>query len=222
MARVAFIAHCLLNQNAKVEGGALTPAVWEPVIDLLREHDYTIRQMPCPEIAFGGARRYWGVREQFDTPLFRRHCRRLAKLVAAVMAQHVDADDDVVLIGIDSSPTMGVEYTCTSPTWGGKPDIGEDDSELERYTTAAARTAKQVRGSIYRSEFMRGMYGDESVLAFLRGLAQAPLEPHPVSHHAIHINYAPDELARNVDQWHRDVISFDYVLMVCDPRPMRR
>ena len=130
MARVAFIAHCLLNQNAKVEGGALTAAVWEPVIDLLREHDYTIRQMPCPEIAFGGARRFWGVREQFDTPLFRRHCRRLAKLVAAVMAQHVDADDDVVLIGIDSSPTMGVEFTCTSPTWGGKPDIGEDDSEL--------------------------------------------------------------------------------------------
>ena len=94
-------------------------------------------------------------------------------------------------------------------------------AELEQHTTADARTAKQVRGSIYRSEFMRGMYQDESVLAFLRGLAQAPLEPHPVSHHAIHINYAPDELARNVDQWHRDVISFDYVLMVCDPRPMR-
>ena len=61
MARVAFIAHCLLNQNAKVEGGALRPAVWEPVIDLLREHGYAIRQMPCPELAFAGARRFWGV-----------------------------------------------------------------------------------------------------------------------------------------------------------------
>jgi len=48
MARVAFIAHCLLNQNAKVEGGALRPAVWEPVLDTLREHGYAIRQMPCP------------------------------------------------------------------------------------------------------------------------------------------------------------------------------
>lgn len=130
MARVAFIAHCLLNQNAKVEGGALRPAVWEPVLDLLREHRYAIRQMPCPELAYGGARRFWGVREQFDTPLFRRHCRRLARLVAAVMAQHVDADDEVVLIGIDSSPTMGVEFTCSSPTWSGRPDIGEDDSTL--------------------------------------------------------------------------------------------
>jgi hypothetical protein len=94
-------------------------------------------------------------------------------------------------------------------------------SELERDAVGDERIAKKVRGSIYRSEFLRGMYGDESVLAFLRELARAPIRPHPVSHHAIHINYAPDDLARNVDQWHRDVISFDYVLMVSDPRPMR-
>ena len=130
MARVAFIAHCLLNQNAKVEGGALRAAVWEPVLDLLQERGYAIRQMPCPELAFAGARRFWGVREQFDTPLYRRHCRRLANLVAAVMAQHVAAEDDVVLIGVDSSPTMGIDFTCSSPTWGGRPEIGEDDSEL--------------------------------------------------------------------------------------------
>jgi predicted secreted protein len=130
MARVAFIAHCLLNQNAKVEGGALRAGMWEPVIDLLQEHGYVIRQMPCPELAFGGARRFWGVREQFDTPLYRRHCRRLASLVAAVMAQHVAADDDVVLVGVDSSPTMGVEFTCSSPTWGGEPNIGVDDSTI--------------------------------------------------------------------------------------------
>ena len=61
------------------------PGMWEPVIDLLRERGYVIRQMPCPELAFGGARRFWGVREQFDTQLYREHCRRLAKLVAAVM-----------------------------------------------------------------------------------------------------------------------------------------
>ena len=91
MSRVAFIAHCLLNQNAKVEEGAKTPAMWTPVIELLRERGYVIRQMPCPELAFGGARRFWGVREQYDTPLYRRHCQRVAKLVAAVMDGHVRA-----------------------------------------------------------------------------------------------------------------------------------
>lgn len=94
-------------------------------------------------------------------------------------------------------------------------------AELERDASGDERIAKRVRGSIYRSEFLRGMYHDPAIIEFLCGLAQAPLEPHPVSHHAIHINYAPDDLSRNVDQWHRDVISFDYVLMLSDPRPMK-
>lgn len=128
--RVAFVAHCLLNQNAKVDEGAKTPAMWAPVVDMLRERGYTIRQMPCPELAFGGARRFWGVREQFDTPIYRRHCRRLAKLVAAVMEQHVTSGDDVVLIGVDSSPTMGVDFSPSAPHWGGRPDRVEDDSAL--------------------------------------------------------------------------------------------
>ncbi len=91
---------------------------------------------------------------------------------------------------------------------------------LEQYAVGDERIPKKVRGSIYRSEFLRGMYHDPSVLELLRRLAQAPLEPHPVSHHAVHLNYAPDDLSRNVDQWHRDATAFDYVLMVSDPRPM--
>ena len=130
MARVAFLAHCLLNQNAKVLGGAQRPDVWEPVIDLLVERGWVIRQMPCPELAFGGVRRFWWVREQADTPAFRTHCRRLARTVAATMEPHVSAGDDVVMIGIDSSPTMGVSFQPSSQTWGGEPNIGEDDTVM--------------------------------------------------------------------------------------------
>jgi len=132
MARVAFIAHCLLNQNAKVLGGAKRPGMWEPVVDLLREHGYEIRQMPCPELAFGGAKRFWWAREQADTTLFRRHCRRIAKVVAATMEPHVSAGDEVVLIGVDSSPTMGVDYGPSAPGWGGEPNIGQDQTVLVR------------------------------------------------------------------------------------------
>jgi predicted secreted protein len=125
--RVALIAHCLLNQNAKVEEGALRPARWEPVIDLLRARGYLIRQMPCPELAFAGARRFWASREQYDTIGFRRHCRRLASLVAAVIAQHAEAGDDVVVIGIDSSPSLGVDFTSSAPHWAGRPAIGDGE-----------------------------------------------------------------------------------------------
>lgn len=130
MAKVAFLAHCLLNQNAKVLGGAKRPAMWEPVVDLLVRHGWQIQQMPCPELAFGGVRRFWWVREQADTPVFRAHCRRLAQTVATVMEPHVSAGDDVVMIGVDSSPTMGVDFQPSSSTWGGEPNIGPDDTHL--------------------------------------------------------------------------------------------
>lgn len=93
--------------------------------------------------------------------------------------------------------------------------------ELEEVATGDARIAKKTRGGVYRSRFLHGLSRDPTLIAFLRELAQAPLEPHPVGHHAVHLNYAPDDLARNVDQWHYDVVSFDYVMLVSDPRPMR-
>ena len=129
MARVAFLAHCLLNQNAKVLGGAKRPAMWEPVISLLVERGWAIRQMPCPELAFGGVRRFWWVREQADTPIFRSHCRRLADTVAATMAPHLEAGDDVVLIGVDSSPTMGIDFQPRSVTWAGEPNVGDPTTD---------------------------------------------------------------------------------------------
>lgn len=128
--RVAFLAHCLLNQNAKVDEGAKAPAIWTPIVRLLRERGYELRQMPCPELAFTGARRFWAVREQLDTPAYRRHCRGLARLVASVMEPHLRAGDHVVLVGNDSSPSLGVEHTASAPSWSGAPTLARDDSTL--------------------------------------------------------------------------------------------
>src|SRR6476659_8236163 len=130
MARVAFLAHCLLNQNSKVQGGCKTAAVWDPVIDLLLERGWVIRQMPCPELAFGGVRRFWWVRDQADTPVFREHCRRLARTVAATMQPHVQSGDDVVLIGVDSSPTIGIDFHPVSDEWGGEPNVGDTTTPM--------------------------------------------------------------------------------------------
>lgn len=93
--------------------------------------------------------------------------------------------------------------------------------ELEASAKASDRIPKFVRGGVYRSDFLRGLSTDATLIGWLRDLAEAPIEPHPVSHHAVHINYAPDDLTQNVDQWHADIVSFDYVLMVSDPRGMK-
>ena len=93
--------------------------------------------------------------------------------------------------------------------------------ELRAVASGTERVAKRTRGVLYRSAFVRGLYTDSTFVGFLRGLAQAPIEPHPATHHALQFNYAPDDLSINVDQWHRDVVSFDIVMIVSDPAPMR-
>ena len=119
---VAFVAHCVLNQNSKVGDGAICAGVYSPIIDVLREKGWRIEQMPCPELAFAGLNRFWAVREQYDTAAYRRHCERLATAVADVIALRVDRGEDVVLIGVEGSPSMGVTITSSDPRRGGRPE----------------------------------------------------------------------------------------------------
>ena len=131
--RYAYVAHCLLNANAKVDEWAPCAGVHPGLLGLLRQKGYTIRQMPCPELAFAGLNRFWQVRQQYDTPAYRRHCDALAEPVAALIAQDLmaDAGAEVVLVGVDGSPTMGVRFTSSGPDWGGRPDKpGDFDSEV--------------------------------------------------------------------------------------------
>jgi predicted secreted protein len=124
---VCYLAHCLLNANSKVDEGARSPGVSVPVVSLLRERGCTLRQMPCPELAFGGTRRFWAVREQYDTPAYRAHCLKLATPVAAQIRADLATGDRVIIIGIDGSPSMGVELTAASDEWGGRPDKPRDE-----------------------------------------------------------------------------------------------
>lgn len=121
-AGAAYVAHCLLNQNAKVDEYAACPGAYSPLLQRLRARGYAVRQMPCPELAYAGVNRFWAVREQYDTPGYRGHCARLARPVVAQIEQDIRAGRDVVVIGLDGSPTMGVRLTCTGPDWGGRPD----------------------------------------------------------------------------------------------------
>ena len=76
--RVAYVAHCLVNQNAKVSEFAKCAGVVAPLVERLRANGYEIQQLPCPEMSYLGVVRWWQSREQYDTPGYRRHCRALA------------------------------------------------------------------------------------------------------------------------------------------------
>ena len=128
--KVALLAHCLMNQNAKVCEGARYRGVVAPVLEALRSRGYLMQQLPCPELAFAGVRRWWAVYEQYDTPAYRAHCRRLAQAVAPLIEGYLRRGDELVLIGLDGSPSSGVRFTSSEPGWGGRPNRPEDDWEI--------------------------------------------------------------------------------------------
>ena len=128
--KVALLANCLLNQNAKVCDGARYRGVVSPVVEALRRRGYILQQLPCPELAFAGVRRWWAVYEQYDTPAYRAHCRRLAQAVAPLIEDYIGRGDEVILIGLDGSPSSGVRFTSSQPDWGGRPNRPQDDSNV--------------------------------------------------------------------------------------------
>ena len=128
--KVALVANCLMNQNAKVCAGAHYRGVVSPVMQALRSRGYQMLQLPCPELAFAGARRWWAVYERYDTPAYRAHCRRLAQAIAPLIERHLRDGDEVILIGLDGSPSTGVRFTSSKPEWGGRPNRPEDDWEI--------------------------------------------------------------------------------------------
>jgi predicted secreted protein len=125
--RVAIVAHCLLNQNAKVNGFAFFPAMIKPLIDILHKNNFGVIQLPCPETTFSGTRRWWYVREQYDTPGYRSHCRRTLEPILSQIVEYQKEGYKVVIIGLDGSPSCGVRWSGTSKTWGGPPKIPEEE-----------------------------------------------------------------------------------------------
>jgi predicted secreted protein len=100
------------------------------VIDTLRERGWRIEQIPCPELAFTGLNRFWAVREQLDTVAYRRHCRQLAGVLADMISARAEQGEDIAIIGVEGSPSMGVSITSSDPALGGLPAWPAGSAEL--------------------------------------------------------------------------------------------
>jgi predicted secreted protein len=124
--KIAIISHCLLNQNVKPHQRARYPGIVTPVLDVIREEGYALVQLPCPEIAFAGTRRWSQVIEQYDTPKYQHHCRDLASQ-SIDQIDHFLRDDafTLVFIGLEGSPSCGVQLTGSSSEWQGYPGAVE-------------------------------------------------------------------------------------------------
>jgi len=110
--KLVLVAHCILNQNSKVLGLAQHSSMIFELVNLLKEKNYGIVQMSCPELTFAGLLRWSQTQEQYDTPMFRQHCRKIAiQLVDQVIGYVKNGIKVSAIIGIEGSPSCGVTRT---------------------------------------------------------------------------------------------------------------
>jgi predicted secreted protein len=111
---IVVVAHCHLNANTKVHGLACYPGVRADVMGPLIEQGAGIVQLPCPEATFLGMKRWGMTVEQYDTPAYRRHCRDILGPVLDTLVSLVEDGCTIrAVLGVDGSPSCGVEETCS-------------------------------------------------------------------------------------------------------------
>lgn len=118
--KVVFSSHCILNQNAKLEGIATWPGVMEPVIRVITRSDAGIIQMPCPETLYEGVRRFDKSIEQYRCPAFCELCDKIAVETAHQMENYLTSGYRVLaVLAIDGSPSCGYNLTQSAAEWRG-------------------------------------------------------------------------------------------------------
>lgn len=86
----------------------------------------------------------------------------------------------------------------------------------EKLAISVARQPKMVRGSGYRSKFLRDMAYDPTFLSFLSSIAGEQIHPenHPMN--LPQINFGQIGKKRMVDKWHLDSVPYVVVLILSD------
>jgi predicted secreted protein len=118
--KIVLLAHCLLNINSKVVGLAYSEAGSVTLVTELMKHGYGIIQLPCVEQFVCGCQRWGQVKEQLSHPHYRQSCRQLLQPVLQQIQDFTATGYHIAgIIGIDGSPSCGVNITC-SGKWGGE------------------------------------------------------------------------------------------------------
>lgn len=136
MKKVLFVSHCILNTAAKVvlynqEEIVAEENLRKQFMQKVIENGIQLVQLPCPEFTLYGTKRWGHVSDQFDNVFFRTHCRNILSPVIQQLKEYLENEDmfEVLgFVGVDGSPSCGVDYTCRADWYGafdGRTDLEE-------------------------------------------------------------------------------------------------
>ncbi|MDT2850244.1 hypothetical protein P7H60_13905 [Vagococcus carniphilus] len=136
MKKILYVAHCLLNPSAKLQSDEASLAAEDKlrkeVLIKAIEQDIHIAQLPCPEFTLYGPRRWGHVKDQFDNPFYKKHCVSILTPILDEMEAYYKEKslfDIIGIIGVDGSPSCGVDCTYRSQCWMG--EFSDRESPLE-------------------------------------------------------------------------------------------
>lgn len=151
--KIVAVAHCILNVNAKVYGIAQCPSGATDLIKLLMDNGYGIIQLPCIEQAMCGIMRWGTVKNQLDFPAFRDRCHELLNPIVNQIKDFANNGYKICgIIGVDGSPTCGVDYTCIGDWYG---EVDEKFHVIEKSKTAKIIPGKGVMICVLRELLAR-------------------------------------------------------------------
>lgn len=153
--KIILVAHCILNVNAKVMGIAGEKG-GSPFIGELLKKGYGIIQLPCLEMIVYGSQRWGIVYEQNDFPGFRERCREALRPIVRQVEDYAQHGYEITaVIGVDGSPTCGVNETVTG-RWGG-------EFNRENDFTARLETLEESKGAGVFMEELKAMLDEGGI-----------------------------------------------------------
>lgn len=163
MKKIAFVSHCILNTASKVvmynqEEMDAEETLRKQFMHQAIDNDIQLIQLPCPEFILYGAKRWGHVSDQFDNIFFRKQCRKMLESVIDQCKEYLANEErfEVVgFVGIDGSPSCGVDYTCKADWYGSF----ESRSNLQE----TLNTCQLVKGPGVYMEVLMDMLKEEGL-----------------------------------------------------------
>lgn len=134
--KILFVSNCVLNTGAKVvlynkEQIDAEESLRKRFLHQAIDAQIQLVQLPCPELSLYGSRRWGHTKSQFNNPFFRAHCRKQLEPIFMELEEYLSNPqrfEVLGIIGIDGSPSCGVDYTSEGPSGGsmrGRNDLDE-------------------------------------------------------------------------------------------------